>query len=438
MVWINHGYCIIIFSYHPVRQKGDKFAVKLPDMNNIRPLGGVEKLFMVLDQLAPKTFAMAAELNGHLSEEQLNNFASTIQRRHRQLQAKICVDLNQTNWFDYDHASPVQITILPHSGTAEWKTVLESELNIPFDLAGGPLIRMILICGSTADTLLMLAHHSIGDGFSMVNIFRELFAFLSNKVPAAVIEATSMDQALDLEDRINSPAEFNGTAVFNQALQKQQQRQIFVDHLKLDRETTAAVIEASRKHGITVNGLLNAALAIAIAGNHKDPEHQVISLRTPASVRRTLGIGEEFGLNIITRVSELRIDTSPDIWELGRKVNQDLKNIGNEEETRQYVKQFRNLFLQAKPLDAFVKIMAAAPKIDLMLTNLGRIELEDNHGPLKITGLWGPIVIAGDGTEQTAAALTFDGQLHLTHTSMYPVKDLLKKVCAIVTAQLEQ
>jgi hypothetical protein len=199
MVWINQGYSIIIFSYLPVQPQGDKFAVKLSDMNNIRPMGGVEKLFIVLDQLAPKTFAMAAELNGHLSEEQLNNFASAIQRRHRQLQAKIRVGLNQTYWFDYDHASPIQITILPHSGTAEWKTVLESELSIPFDLAGGSLFRMILICGSTADTLLMLAHHSIGDGFSVVNIFRELFAFLSNKVPAAVIEATSMDQALDLE-----------------------------------------------------------------------------------------------------------------------------------------------------------------------------------------------------------------------------------------------
>ena len=399
---------------------------------NIRPVGGVEKLFLVLNRIAPKTFAMSAELNVCVTENQITEFAIAIQQRYKHLRANLMIDENLNYWFNYDNRNPIEVSTAEYTDPETWKRKLESELCKPFNLARGPLFRILLLSGSNKTTVVLLAHHSIGDGFSMISIFEDLLIFLKGEILEEFQIPQSMDQVLGLEDKINITAKLKDMESYQKAHLDPGESKVYIDNLKLDQQTTSAIVKESKKRGITVNGLLNAALAMAIAEKGYSRVNRVISLRTPASVRHVLGTGKDFGLNIITRLSDLKIDSASDIWELGRKVNVDLKDIGSEEETRAYVSQFRHLLFQPMKFEWFVNVIGSTAGIDLMLSNLGKIEFTESKDNVAITALWGPVVIAGDGSEQTIGALTLSGELHLTHTSMEPAEGLLVKACEMI------
>lgn len=397
-----------------------------------RLIGGVEKLFLVLNRIAPKTFAMSAELDGIPSVDQLRQFARVIQQRHPNLGARVIVDEDQNYSFCYDDSRPLEVEVIDDPDPTSWKRLVEIEIAKPFDLFVGPLFRFFMLPGEAAMRIVLFAHHSIGDGFSMVNIFADLVRFINGDLLADLPVPESMDQTLGIEDRKTADTKNENIKSFQKEYLDPEESKIYIDSLKLDRQSTAAILEASRLNGVTVNGLLNAALAMAIVENGYSRTNRVIALRTPASVRKALSRKKDFALNIVTRLTELKINSRPDLWELGRKVNGDLNNIGSKEETLEYVSQFRHLLFQPMEFEWFVNVIKSTGGIDLMLSNLGKIDLGDIGNELKITSLWGPMVIAGDGSEQTVGALSIGGALHLTHTSMEPVDGLLKKACEII------
>ena len=145
-----------------------------------RLIGGVEKLFLVLNRIAPKTFAMSAELDGILSVDQLKQFARAIQQRHPNLGAKLIVDEDQNYSFCYDDSRPLEVNVIEDPDPTRWKRLVESEIAKPFDLSEGPLFRFFMLTEETKIRIVLLAHHSIGDGFSMVNIFPNMKAILES------------------------------------------------------------------------------------------------------------------------------------------------------------------------------------------------------------------------------------------------------------------
>jgi len=395
-------------------------------------MGGVEKLFLVLNRIAPKTFALSAEFSSILAVDQLQLFAGVIQKRHPNLCAKVIIDGNQNYSFSYGERTPLEVQVIEDPDPQRWKRLVELEIAKPFNLSDGPLFRIFMLPGDANTRIVLLAHHIIGDGFSMVNILADLVKFLNGDLLEDLGIPMSMDQNLGIEDRKSAPTDQKDVKHFQQEYLNPDDGKVYIDTLKLDRQTSAAIVEASRMNGLTVNGLLNAALAMAIAECGYSRTNRVISLRTPASVRKALSSEKDFALNIITRLTELKIDTVPDLWELGRKVNEDLKNIGSKEETMEYVNQFRHLLFQPMEFEWFVNVISSTGGIDLMLSNLGRIDLGDKEGEVKISSLWGPMVLAGDGSEQTVGALSLGGEIYLTHTSMQPIGGLLHKACEIL------
>jgi len=81
-------------------------------------------------------------------------------------------------------------------------------------------------------------------------------------------------------------------------------------------------------------------------------------------------------------------------------------------------------------------VFAQAFANDAVVTNLGVVNLPRRFGPLTLDAVWGPSVSVGVVDEQVIGAATFDGQLHLVHTSYMPVLGLLDQMVAEITAAL--
>src|SRR5262249_19698052 len=84
------------------------------------------------------------------------------------------------------------------------------------------------------------------------------------------------------------------------------------------------------------------------------------------------------------------------------------------------------------------EILAQGLSAEILLSNLGCVDLQDTYGPLTLRALWGPAVNTGFAMGQTVGAVTVRSQLHLLHTSCEPATGLLGEVAARLNAALRE
>ncbi|WP_062347635.1 non-ribosomal peptide synthetase [Herbidospora yilanensis] len=129
------------------------------------------------DDLAVYNVPLALRLSGPLDVAALQEALRSVATRHEVLRTRFTtVDGEpwQTVLPDAEIPLPVRAAASPEAAEA----LLDEEVQRPFDLAGGPLVRALLIrLGATDHVLAVTAHHSVADGWSLAVLHRELAAF---------------------------------------------------------------------------------------------------------------------------------------------------------------------------------------------------------------------------------------------------------------------
>ncbi|HVT17773.1 MAG TPA: amino acid adenylation domain-containing protein [Thermoanaerobaculia bacterium] len=156
------------------------------------PLSFAQQRLWFLDRLDPGSpvyvIPLALRLVGALDGERLHACLSELRRRHEVLRTVFSSQGEepvQVVLSRGDLALPViDLTGLPagsRDGQAERLT--REEALRPFDLATGPLVRVILLRLAACDHLLQLSlHHIVADGWSMGVLVREVVALYSGRV----------------------------------------------------------------------------------------------------------------------------------------------------------------------------------------------------------------------------------------------------------------
>ena len=72
---------------------------------------------------------------------------------------------------------------------------------------------------------------------------------------------------------------------------------------------------------------------------------------------------------------------------------------------------------------------------ELVITNLGRLSIKTDFGPLRIAALWGPALSMGLDGEQVIGAATIGGKLFCTHVSYRPIQGLLLAAAGILALE---
>ena len=141
--------------------------------------------FWLLDQLRPgdPSLHVAARwrIAGRLDAEILTRTFRILIERHEALRTSIVGEggrpvqrIAGTVPLPF---SEIDLSGLPGDRLGEARAIAESEAGKPFDLALAPLLRVTLLrLGRTDSLLLVTAHHSICDGWSMVVLAREFVA----------------------------------------------------------------------------------------------------------------------------------------------------------------------------------------------------------------------------------------------------------------------
>jgi amino acid adenylation domain-containing protein len=183
------------------REKGTGKVPRRPDGLAELPLSYGQEQLWFLDRFAPGlptyNIPLAFQLTGRLDPAALGRAMDTVVARHEALRTRLVAGPagRPAQVIDLPPAGVLELAELPdgepEQRRAAMREFLDAEAVRPFDLAAGPLLRTWLLPVSPSEHVLVLvAHHTVFDGWSIGVLVRELAALYA-------AEATGQPSGLD-------------------------------------------------------------------------------------------------------------------------------------------------------------------------------------------------------------------------------------------------
>ncbi len=269
----------------------------------------------------PYVIAMAADIDGALKPDLLRACAEAMLVRHPNLRA---------SFFQGNLSRPV--AVVPSAVELPWRTVqadddravtLETEERARrFDLGRGPLIRFLLIeKPGLRWRLVIVAHHIAIDGWSLPVFVGELLALYGAKgdlaaLPPAVRPYRDYIGWLAGRDQAASRARWQGhlygldaPTLLSPVLSGRETQPGLParTEVTLDEQRSAAIFEAARSRGVTVNTLFQMAWA-TILSVFTDRTDVVYGVTVSGRPDELAGVESMVGLFINTVPLRVRVD----------------------------------------------------------------------------------------------------------------------------------
>ncbi|MBS1149144.1 MAG: monooxygenase, FAD-binding protein [Myxococcaceae bacterium] len=357
---------------------------------------------------APLNFTTNARITGPLTAEVLRAALPAVRARHPHLRARIATDAAGHPGFRHDEVPPLELTVV---AGGDWVKELEREINQPFALQG-PLARFTLVpTGPGEAYLLITIHHSVGDGMSGAFLMRDLLEACAQAVAgqtprlAELAESASIDEGLPpagrglrawghhlrFISRELSVALRSGRPLKvrrDQHHYAHSRRARVIPH-QLDPVFAERLLTRARAEQTTVHGALSAAMLLGTLADAQ-VERAGVTFGTPVNVRALLApaIAEQLGFYISMVSYRAVVDAKVPLWDLARAVRRQLEGTiarGDQLSMLDLLPRLMGLLdspgLEPKVLLERVERAAAATT---GLTNLGRLTIASQHGPLKI------------------------------------------------------
>ena len=141
-----------------------------------RPLYFHER-FLFVGGRHPWNVLLAARREGPLDTAALHAALAHLQARHPMLRAAIDQGTVAPT-FIFPEPPPAIGLCMRSRRDDMWSEAMQAELERPFDLATGPLARLVWIHTERSSDLLLVTHHCICDGRSVQILMRELLGLL--------------------------------------------------------------------------------------------------------------------------------------------------------------------------------------------------------------------------------------------------------------------
>ncbi|WP_026972966.1 condensation domain-containing protein [Aliagarivorans marinus] len=238
-----------------------------------RHLEAYEYIFAEGSALGSMTVVNLAFLKGELDQHAL---ACAVERLQKQFQPlNVGIAKHAENWHFTQSQQAVAISVEPAPDPSRLKSVafqaMEEECEARFDLTG-PLWRIRVILGKDQHALFLSAHHSICDGISVQLLLDRLVAELN--CPSEAQEQTPIPpsgsdcvahQQTDLSQTPftsgNEPEDMSAWVDTSQAMTLRN-RTAWLD---VEADKLKSLLQQCRQHGVTLNSLLFAVIANALA-----------------------------------------------------------------------------------------------------------------------------------------------------------------------------
>ena len=403
--------------------------IQTPVVPVSRNLGTLERFFSLVDRHRPVHFAMAAHIEGRTTIPAWRSALDALQGRHPLFSVGIEEPIGASPRFR-TATVPIPISIVdPRFST--WQLEMARELADPFCTRQAPLVRAVLLHSTDESTIILTAHHSIADGFSLSYAMRDLLDALRGETLQPLHSMLAQERLMSMlqeesgvdDDSVQSEPARESRPIAFRALNGSLPG---IEALSLSSQLTDRLVEISRREGTTVHGALCSALVLAGREISSDWDRFPVRILSPFSLRKQLGVAEECGLFVWAGIVPMDPPASADFWDLARYAKSSLTAKQAPNRVTQEMEGLEQALGASVDVDGASQILAHGFPCELLLTNLGSLPIQVDGGGLKLKSLWGPAVLMGFEGEQTVGVTTTNGTLSMLHTSFAPLPSLLQ------------
>lgn len=411
-----------------------------------RPLGAIEKLFYLLNQSHPNHFAMVGEVDGPTDIEQWQNGLNQVARHSPSVWTRIERDGDGIPVFRPVPHGSIRLKVVTQDA-AGWAGEVAAQIAEPFDELQPPLLRATLIHGETQSTIVLAAHHSIGDGLSLTFLLGDLLRAVSGQKLVRRHENQTVERLIERMHGVTlGSAPLPKHAVSETAAVKRQPKEFrfsdgsapHIEALCLTSEMTNNLRDRARTESSTVQSVLIAALVTAISRLSPTMCKEPLRVLSPVDLRRRLLDHSDHlaaCVSGIVLVDDLPLNT--DFWSRARHLGKAFDGIQAPAELAAMVLGIDRMLADVNATTDAKALLAEMFASEALVTNLGVVNLPRKYGQLSLERIWGPSVSMCFVGGQTIGASTFGSRLHLLYTSFAPIHGLLDQMAIEIAAALQ-
>ena len=403
--------------------------------NAVRPLGALEHLLWLVDQVRPMHIVFAAEITGTASPEDWRKALDAAQSRHPILTVRIEGAPGVLPRFCAVPGAQIPLRVVKADPTSQWESEVYREFVTPFDPNTAPLMRAALVQGEDHSALILAAHHAINDGMGMTYLVRDILDALTGKTLEPLPLDPSMDALFGFEEAsVEGPAPaWDAEKMLARRSPPWPRMQTF----RLDPELTVALKQRAKREGATVHAALMTAIAVAGAGLSHWQKNPIRAL-SPINFRQALGLGEVSGVYAIGAASEIDPERAArdaaGFWEVAREASLSLASRRNRYAAVPVVAAFRQFTSGAPDVDAALGFAANVMARDFLVTNHGELPIPTRYGDLELEALWPSILASFGQGEHVFIVATMKGVLCMAYAAEKPLPALLSGMRDILVA----
>lgn len=394
----------------------------------IRKLSRMEQALTLMDQAYPLTAVCVLNLENGPTPEKLQNVLQALQRMHPVLKVAIANQAGEPWFSEITPCPPVPLEILDRRDENHWRDVAKDALNRSVETRQGPMmLAFYLLSPRLEKTDLILAfHHAIGDAASLTEILHQLLQSCG--------EATSLPEAYTLLPAADDlfPKKWKGLSLirrlpgffFRQIMDEWNFRKGIkhlslpkipsgthndLDFLALDRESTQNLIRKSRREGVSIAGLLSAAMLLAVREfryqNLPGAYRAIIFADLRPFLMPSVPAGKLGCYISMLRFTE-HISETDDLRAVARRLSHQVYHAAKRGE--RFLSAFLSkMLVQTTLRQANQRLGATA------ISYAGPLSLQSQYGAIRVKGIHGYITNNPLGAAYTAFGKIFDGCLEL-------------------------
>ncbi|MFC6079651.1 non-ribosomal peptide synthetase/MFS transporter [Sphaerisporangium aureirubrum] len=175
------------------------------------PLSHAQERLWFLEQYLPGTPAYTVSrtvrVGGALDAGALRRAVHEVTARHESLRSRFLTSEDGTPRLVIDAEPATEFLEAAADSVEAARVLVSAELARPFDLAAGPLMRVLLVrLGPLDHVLLVAAHHAVTDGWSGDILLNELLTLHGGHGPLPALRVQYGDFALWQQARVGTPA----------------------------------------------------------------------------------------------------------------------------------------------------------------------------------------------------------------------------------------
>lgn len=381
---------------------------------------------MYVDGHTPVNCVMTARLRGNIVAENIEPALEQIQRKHPHLRARVIEEDGQPYFLFSECPAKIPLRVVERHSDEDWRSITGVEWKTPFNMVHGPLVRVVWIKSDGVSELMLIGHHCVCDGASLIAIFREILELidrpdlkltpyrplqsLQDLIPQEVTSDLKLRAMIALKAGL-----FRAFALTVKPVKTNPAGDHYLIYWRADKKQSLALTQRCKLEGTTPYAAL--CVAFLLAFRQVNGARFKNKVMCPVNIRRFIpSIEPDMMFNYAPTVPlSLSGDSQEEFWSLARKLKQSMSK--KVERLNAYEHLMAAEHLHSSTFKLISLLRKSKGSYDFAFSNVGRIDIAENYKSFKVESFLGVTVAVPWRNATTLITTHFRGLTDLAFVS---------------------